>query len=617
MQEWDNCEFPKYITQVRPMSLCKTKQHLTELLDDPDNRVIALSGKWGTGKSHLWRQLQAESSNTAIREALYVSLFGLTSMVQVKEKIVLSWNSQPMDTPKWRHKLLRWIPGKLLWQGGKTILPMIHSGFSTLGEAVLLAMPLVLKKRVVVFDDIERKHQSLDIDELLGFIDEFSQRHETRIVLILNSDKLTDKFNWDNLREKVVDHEIQLQTTPREAFNIALCMNPTLHSEQIRQAIETCSVTNIRVICKVIKTLNRILGDGNQLSPDVLSRLVPSTVLLSVIHFRGMDDGPDFDFVLNIGAVDSSHGTGGTEEPASHADKTSRWRRLLQELSIYGCDDYEYLVTEFLESGMLELSDVEKVIRRYRVEAELLRATTAFQALREHILWYYTMTDAELIDEAGRLVPIADHLDVRAVTWLHTSLSQMDGGQAVAEALLEKCIAAFQGRNDDLIDFDSLYERPVHPRIRAAIDEVRAERTKNTTLFEACERVAKEQSWGKKEEAVMKTATVAQFESTIKTLDPPDLKLFLLRFVDLCVNERAYVAHFGSAMEHFTFACRNIVSDTAHPRLARILKMVFEEANLASHLEGRTPDPVIRDQIPPNPDAPDNERSPLDTNRPC
>jgi len=35
------------------MSLQATKNHLIQLLDDQDNKVIALSGKWGTGKSHL------------------------------------------------------------------------------------------------------------------------------------------------------------------------------------------------------------------------------------------------------------------------------------------------------------------------------------------------------------------------------------------------------------------------------------------------------------------------------------------------------------------------------------------------------------------------------------
>ena len=39
------------------MSLEKTKEHLLKLLGDADNKVIALSGKWGTGKTHLWGEV--------------------------------------------------------------------------------------------------------------------------------------------------------------------------------------------------------------------------------------------------------------------------------------------------------------------------------------------------------------------------------------------------------------------------------------------------------------------------------------------------------------------------------------------------------------------------------
>ena len=72
------------------MSLQSTKDHLIQLLDDQGNKVIALSGKWGTGKSHLWRDVKGGSQDQKVQAALYVSLFGLASMDQVKLKIIQS-----------------------------------------------------------------------------------------------------------------------------------------------------------------------------------------------------------------------------------------------------------------------------------------------------------------------------------------------------------------------------------------------------------------------------------------------------------------------------------------------------------------------------------------------
>ena len=62
------------------MSLKETKEHLLELLGDADNKVIALSGKWGTGKTHLWGEVMNESKDETVNGALYVSLFGLSSI---------------------------------------------------------------------------------------------------------------------------------------------------------------------------------------------------------------------------------------------------------------------------------------------------------------------------------------------------------------------------------------------------------------------------------------------------------------------------------------------------------------------------------------------------------
>lgn len=70
------------------MSLKKTKEQLTKLLGEADNKVIALSGKWGTGKTHLWNEVKKESGDDNVKKSLYVSLFGLSSIDQVKRKLI-------------------------------------------------------------------------------------------------------------------------------------------------------------------------------------------------------------------------------------------------------------------------------------------------------------------------------------------------------------------------------------------------------------------------------------------------------------------------------------------------------------------------------------------------
>ena len=72
------------------MSLSRTKERLVRLLGQGDNSVIALSGKWGTGKTHLWNEVKDSSEDQKVKDALYVSLFGLSSVDQVKRKLIES-----------------------------------------------------------------------------------------------------------------------------------------------------------------------------------------------------------------------------------------------------------------------------------------------------------------------------------------------------------------------------------------------------------------------------------------------------------------------------------------------------------------------------------------------
>ena len=52
------------------MSLQETKANLLELLGDADSKVIALSGKWGTGKTHLWGEVMEASQDETVKGAI-------------------------------------------------------------------------------------------------------------------------------------------------------------------------------------------------------------------------------------------------------------------------------------------------------------------------------------------------------------------------------------------------------------------------------------------------------------------------------------------------------------------------------------------------------------------
>lgn len=281
------------------MTLKKTKEQLIRLLSDTGNCVIALSGRWGTGKTHLWNEIKALSGDDKVKNSLYVSLFGLSSIDQVKRKLI------EVAIPGVESHGGVFDGLKNLFKTGVKAGSGHYKALAVINDLnVLLLAPVVLRNKLIVIDDIERKHKKLGIDEVLGFIDEYSHQHLARFVLVLNDNKLSTRRDqkklWANFREKVIDQEIKLSTSAEEAFSIAIKLWPSKYDEAIKQASITCSLTNIRIVVKVIKVVNQILADRD-LGKAIQARLVPSIVLFSAIHFRGMDDGPDIKFALNVG----------------------------------------------------------------------------------------------------------------------------------------------------------------------------------------------------------------------------------------------------------------------------------------------------------------------------
>lgn len=144
------------------MTLAKTKAQLVELLANPDNSVIALSGKWGTGKTHLWNEVKRESQDEKVHKALYVSLFGLSTIDQVKRKLM---EKALPDAAVGGGRLEIF---KNLIKTGVTAGATHYKALAAINDLNLLLMaPLALRQRVIVIDDIERKHEKLGIDEVL------------------------------------------------------------------------------------------------------------------------------------------------------------------------------------------------------------------------------------------------------------------------------------------------------------------------------------------------------------------------------------------------------------------------------------------------------------------
>lgn len=569
------------------MSLSRTKERLIRLLGQDENSVIALSGKWGTGKTHLWNEVKDASDDEKVKKALYVSLFGLSSIDQVKRKLIESA-----------------IPGveshggmfdgiKNLFNVGVTAFSQHYKAMAALKDLnVLLMAPVVLRDKLIVIDDIERKHAKLGIDEVLGFIDDYSKQFCARFVLVLNDDQLSTDGDqaklWTTFREKVIDEEVRLLTSPEEAFSIAIKLTPSKYAAALKRAIEVCGLTNIRVVNKAVRVANQILADRD-LDRAIQARVIPSIVLFSAIHNRGIPDGPDFQFALNVGDPDwTDVGRDKNAEPTEQEKREDRWRLLMQELGVRCCGEFEKVLVDFLESGLFDADRVQTIIGRYVAETQALQARQAAHDFLDRALWDHSASDADLLAEAAQFSASARLLDPYIATQLFSTLSEIPNGETLGQAIVDAWIAAFKASGHHDVEDDNAFNnplnKPIHPDIVAVFNATKARTQASATVVDACMNIINNSGWGTLEEVAMRRATAADFEAAIRGMDKDTLRRFMWRMIEMRLQRTTYDAHFGTATQHFIDACRAISNDPNSPRLAALIKKLFARTALAAEL---------------------------------
>jgi hypothetical protein len=422
---------------------------------------------------------------------------------------------------------------------------------------------------------------------VLGFIDKFSQSYNCRFLLILNSDKLVDHTLWNDLREKVIDQELQLKTSPDEAFAIARQLAECEYTAAVEAPIRTCCVTNIRIVKKVIQAVDLIVGKRTGLDDNVLARIIPSTVLLGAIHFKGIADGPDFEFVLSFGSQDNFLDQLQNPDPSSSDDdKTAKWSLLLTQLGIVSCDNYEQVVVDFLESGLVDASELDRIINRYIAESDRSEATVEFNNFIRRVVWDHKAPDVQLLADAKVLTAKADLVDAHIISKFADELSRIEGGASMANSAIKSWVDAFRAANPDGISaHDSTMLGGLHPDIKAALGELSRQSKERPSVLEACLKIARDSGWGTREEMALKSATVEDFERAIRTCDVQDLQTFMYQMLRFVGQEENYKSHFGNAATNFVQASINICNDPSVQRLAKLIRILFKDANLSSKLE--------------------------------
>ncbi|KPX62469.1 hypothetical protein ALQ99_05372 [Pseudomonas syringae pv. lapsa] len=567
------------------MTIARCKQNLLAALDDQTNRVIALSGKWGTGKTHLWQQIRVESPHLSIKNAASVSLFGVSTINDLKMKIAQALLPR-LDSDK---ALTASVTTALV--GLKKLAKSFHSGFGALDELALLALPTLLKDKFIVIDDIERKHEKLSIDEILGFIDECVQSSKSRILLVLNDDKLIDRKVWDLFREKVIDQELRLDTSAAEAFEIAQGLVPTMWPAELQAATTACHLTNIRILCKVIRVTNRLLEGNGELSAEVIKRVVPTIALLSTIHYNGLVNGPTFDYILSYDGAMFATVRAIRKQQANYEETDEdtlheEWDALIRRLGISQIGEFETVVVGVLQTGLIDTGAIRQLIERYQQDGRILATRNHVSSFFTCLNWHPEVSDGELTLKLRNLIPVAHFIEPPTVSYLIEIADDLTGNQTLGQQFIDAWTAALDAAYPDGLEYSgSELHRPIHPKIGAALDAAYARHSSAVTYAQACQQIRFERAWGSSEEHLLKTISEAEIEVAIRSATGADLENIFLQSLKFTVQRQSYENSFGDIGERFVNVCKKIVAAEPKGRFASIINRYFKARGQQALLE--------------------------------
>lgn len=180
------------------------ENRLTQIIEQDEPVAIALTGEWGIGKTHFWKNFyerRHQDLKLYAEKYAYVSLFGIDSLETLKYEIAI----QSHDTIQQKNHLSQ-VKSLFTNLFKHVSFPKIESNGFSMAISQSMVNTLIgnmVKNTLICIDDFERKSDKLAVKDIMGVINDLKEQKNCKVVVILHSDKLNSEFA--EYKEKVFD----------------------------------------------------------------------------------------------------------------------------------------------------------------------------------------------------------------------------------------------------------------------------------------------------------------------------------------------------------------------------------------------------------------------------
>lgn len=188
-------------------------ENIIRNIDKQSYKCILVDGAWGIGKSYVVEKALEDKKDRTCR----VSLFGMEDVQQIYHEILYQLLLHTSNGGK----IVEFLKDSFRILGNfddraKSVSTILESHFSE--EDMVNSITRKFDEgHIVVIDDLERCKESIELRDFFGVVEKLKSNNHIQVVLIANSEEITDKKDFEKYREKVIDRIFTITENSKSA----------------------------------------------------------------------------------------------------------------------------------------------------------------------------------------------------------------------------------------------------------------------------------------------------------------------------------------------------------------------------------------------------------------